>query len=297
MKKPITCSALALLCGTLSAPLVMAQAPAPKPAIETQQSSNDVNDASKSEQRYDATIAKLGESIKLTSEQKGKIKSVMNTDQADISATWAKFASDHVRMISMEAEMVAAMDDILEPNQQQKVEAKRQENEQAATAKSSANFSASTDKKSQQTADSSRTKGDASNAKTQPNDEAAANGNTVTNAKTSAADTNRDGTADADETVVWTMVIVPAQEEYSECEMSDAQKIKCDEVCQSYHKELVQLHQEIRSLHEQLVRLEAKEINEIENTLTSEQVKQLRTARKQAVPAKLTATTAPNTKR
>ncbi len=149
-------------------------------------------------------------------------------------------------MVGLEAEMVAAMDDILEPQQQQKVEAKRQEKERTAASKTLAN-STNADKKAKQTA---QRKGDASTANTQPSKEAAKestgkkadSSKTADSSKSPAADTNSDGKTDADETIVWTMVIVPVQDEYRVCEMSDAQTMQCDKVCQSYHKELVQLH-------------------------------------------------------
>ncbi len=151
-------------------------------------------------------------------------------------------------MVGLEAEMVAAMYDILEPQQQQKVEAKRQEKEQTAASRTLAN-STNADKKAKQTADSLQRNEDASTANTQPSKEAAKestgkkadSSKTADSSKSPAADTNSDGKTDADETIVWTMVIVPVQDEYRVCEMSDAQTMQCDKVCQSYHKELVQL--------------------------------------------------------
>lgn len=298
MKKLISCSALALLCGTLSTPFVMAQSTAAKPAADAQQKSNNTNDAGKSEKRFNATIAKLGKRIELTSEQKGKIKSVMSADQVDLTATWSKFSADHVKMISLQAEMVAAMDDILEPKQQEKVEAKRQQKDKATVDTKSAIPNAS-DKKDKKTAETSSPNGKEATSTTQPNKESSttSTSKTADNGETPTADSNRDGKTEADEILVWTMVIVPVQEEYSVCEMSDAQSMQCDKVCRSYHKELVQLHQEIRSLHEQLVRMEAKEITQIESVLTLEQLTQLRDARKQASPAKLSATSTTDTKR
>jgi len=298
MKRFISYSALALLCGALSTPLVMAQSTEAKPAADAQQNSSKTKDASKSDQRFDATIAKLGERIELTADQKGKIKSVMYADQVDMTSAWSRFADNHVKMISLEAEMVAAMDDILEPKQQEKVEAKRQQKDQAAADAKTVSPNASNDK-DKKTAETSSPNGKEPKSTKTPTKKSAttSTSKTAESGETPAADSNRDGKTEADEVLVWTMVIVPVQEEYSLCEMSNAQTVQCDQVCQSYHKELVQLHQEIRNLHGQLVRMEAKEINQIEGILTSKQLAQLRDARKQATPSKLSATSTTNSKR
>lgn len=112
MKRFIPCSALAVLCGTLSTPL-LAQSTTAKPAVAATSANQATTDGQRNEQRSNATIAKLGERVELTSEQKTSIKSTLNEDRAAITEAWAKYSADQVKMVRLEAQMVAAMDDIL----------------------------------------------------------------------------------------------------------------------------------------------------------------------------------------
>lgn len=306
MKPLLSCSAIALLCGALSTPFAMAQstpatpakpaaaATPATPAADTKQNDSNANDAGKSEQNIEATIVKLGERIELTAEQKTKIESVLSADRGTIAETWSKYANEQMKMIRLEAEMVAAMDDVLEPQQQEHVAAKREQKDQAAAAHKSAKPT-TTDSQAKPTADSSQPKSNEATAKAQPDKQApavqtASANKSAESGKKPAADTNKDGKTDADEEVVWTMVIVPVREEYIETGMSDTQAVQCDEISQSYHKELVQVYQKVRGLHQQLVRFEAKEITQIESVLTPEQIKQLKEERKQASPAQASST-------
>jgi hypothetical protein len=298
MKKKCFCSAVMLLLTALPTSALLAQAPSTKAAADKAtadktrgtEATADSKKSSrgKADNRFDQMIASLSDRIELTPDQKSKIKSVMQRDDEQLTSTFARFGDAHAEMIQLEAEMVAAMDDILEPVQKQKVEEQRQQKQanskgkqlgksQIGNQKADANQAVRDSEKSpEKTADKTADKSANKTAVKKP-DQAA------------KADSNHDGKTDDTETVVWTMVIVPVQEEYTVAELNDPQTMQCDRICQAYHGELVALHQQIRSMHDELVQLEARQIRQVESVLSTEQLAQLKANRQHPAQNKLSA--------
>ncbi|MCA9009762.1 MAG: hypothetical protein KDB01_08450 [Planctomycetaceae bacterium] len=78
------------------------------------------------QKRIDAQIEKLSEKVDLTSEQQEKLRSLMTEGQKQSQELWQRFADAHVQVIQREAEMRAALEDGMEPEQQQQVRKNRQ---------------------------------------------------------------------------------------------------------------------------------------------------------------------------
>ncbi len=233
------------------------------------------------QKRVDAQIAQLSKRVDLTSQQKDQLRTQLTEDSQKSQQLWQQFADAHVQVIQLEAEMRAALEDVMEPEQKQQVQNNRQTKATAdnigdrSAPKASDNqpttrhsATTSSDKKSQgsnlasATADSqSKQKGDKKKADEKPH----------------AA--NKSDDQQQTEEYVWTMVIVPAQVELEPLGLSHEQQQQCDQVCRDYHRQLVKGWQKIDRLHDKLVAIEAQKLIDAGNVLTADQRQKLKNDR------------------
>lgn len=267
--------------------------------------------------RFDRMINKLSQRVDLTSDQKGKIKSALYAQDSELKSAWNEFAEANMQMIQMQAELVAAMDDTLEPQQRKMMEDRRKNRSSQSESDSNSDSqqsSASSSSKEQATSPSQSSQkqnaqnqssknqdgnkdNDGSNKKDESQDaQQARNGDQQSQSEKSQSQKSQSqksaGSSNADEheRVVWTMVVVPIQREYLVAKLSDDQNQKCDQLCQSYRKEMVKLQRKIDKLHHDLVTIEAQRIRQIESTLTAEQLEKLKENRKSPDSEQLSST-------
>ncbi len=243
-----------------------------------------------SQKRVDSQINRLSKKVDLTSDQKDQLRSQLAKSNQNTHKLWQQFAKAHVQVIRLEAEMTAALEDVLEPEQQMQTKKNRQakassdsHSKKAESKADSAKTSASTKKpvkngSSTSNKDSSQAKSSATNKKsdkTKGNKLAAKN-------KDKKSATTKDSGDDQDETeeYVWTMVIVPVQEELNPLGLSVEQELQADQILSNYHNKIVKGWQKIDQLHDQLVAIEAQSVLDVEKVLTKDQRKKLMSTRK-----------------
>ncbi len=240
-------------------------------------------------------IAQLSKRVDLTAEQKDQLRTQLSKDNQKTQQLWQQFADAHVQVIQLEAEMRAALEDAMEPEQKQQAQQNRQARASADTngeqsvPKASSNRSTAkqsaannSDKKSQANKVASITSDSKSKqASITPDSKSKQKGDKQKADEQSHAANKSDGRQQTEE-YVWTMVIVPAQVELEPLGLSNAQQQQCDQICRSYHQPLVKGWQKIDRLHDQLVAVEAQKILDAEEVLTADQLAKLKNYRQVA---------------
>ncbi len=306
-----------LVLGTLAVAMpAMAQEAKPtKPTDSTANGAVSNQSQKNAKKKIDAQIDKLSQQVDLTSDQKEQLRTKLQKDNQETQKLWRQFADAHAQVIREEAEMLAAMQDVMEPEQKQRAQQNMQAKAKASKANNNsaahragssgdqhganatkdqhaanANANANKDQHASDQANKKKVKvaasasakagSDDSNAATQSSTAAQSAqhaGNNVSGTPNSA---DQSGDQRQTEEYVWTMVIVPAQLELEPLGLSAEQQQQCDEVCREYHRSLVQGWQKIDQLHDQLVAVEAQQILDVEKILTDAQRQKLMNARR-----------------
>ncbi len=243
--------------------------------------------------RIDSQIDRLSTKVDLTSDQKDQLRSQLAKSNQNTQKLWQQFANAHVQVIKLEAEMTAALEDVLAPEQKAKTQQNRQakadsESSRPQAGNKSDNSSAAKSAKSPVKDGSGSTGSD--NASTRSGDGKSNMKKSRDPAKTSKPQRSakNDDSENQNETeeYVWTMVIVPAQQELSPLGLSAEQEQQADRIFYSYHNKIVKGWQKIDQLHDQLVAKEAQSILDVESVLTKDQRQKLMDMRKKSTSDK-----------
>lgn len=239
--------------------------------------------AADQKKRIDEHIAQLSKDVQLTDEQKEKIRTQMTGSAEKTRGLWQDYISTQMQVVGLEAHMIAAIEDTLEPEQKMKSKAKR--DKQVSSREASGHQSKDQDKSDDSKRASQSEKDKSADSKNNESDKT----KSESGAKSQSADakgdrkngaSNKEDKQTQTEEVVWTMVIVPVQDSFVDLGMSDEQLSKCDAICRSYHRALAKEWDKLDALHDQLVAMEATQITDMEKILTSDQRNKLMSMKK-----------------
>jgi|GEM_PF-2418854 len=72
------------------------------------------------------------------------------------------------------------------------------------------------------------------------------------------------------------IAITSPRQYYTAAGLSDEQERKCEQMCEAFHEELGSVWRQLRTVHQEMVAIEAEKMAEVEKVLTEEQLQQLK---------------------
>lgn len=222
------------------------------------------------QQRADKLIKWLDKEVDLSNDQKQQIKEIAEKNEEQMQTKWQSLQQAQAQAIELEAMMLASMQDQMTESQKEEF----REGHQARQNQAKQSKDNRGDQNRNNTASNDRDRSDrARNRDSQDrgrNDQARTD---RSNSNRSQRDSSPEGQ------YVWAVIIQPARDQMRSQDLSSSQRQMCEQACTKFHQELTDSWKKINQLHEELVRMEAKKLRQVEKVLNDDQLAKLKNSR------------------